>query len=493
MHSGAASQGGGWWQGCGAAYGEAEGCADDDRGEDELKLTTSRGLAVGSWYTGLILCVAPSPMVQIPLSRACLLYNETGCWVAKPDIDAYLEQLQAWRGPFDDVEATINRSKLEPFCPAWCEAISGCCVVGHGNANEIVRLSAPDAAVLGLTTNGGVLRMSRMLGKDDHVASSTILTYRLGELGVGPRVHAAWIESGVCAGASAAQIRANPLLAFESSRAKCTTEESSKLKLFLVAEPFMPLYQLLTLVNGSQSALRGASGLRLEDELIGHFRQLAELGLLFVDAHAGNVLVRPATYTRHHLRSGYMADAWDATHHGWNPQPWERFAAQAWESRLTDFDRGLVPTATDLNIDCRMLLMLTQMALTIARFRFGPRAAFQSEIRRLVALPTVWEDGCANALGFNQTEGQAPAPHRRHDTRAASNQLQRFVFHAFAISQSLSKDPADVSVELGWTHRSPKRLVLGRKRLVDLVLVREDVIQTFPELQWRWSSGLPPL
>ena len=43
-------------------------------------------------------------------------------WVAKPDIDAYLEQLQAWRGPFDDVEATINRSKLEPFCPAWCEA-----------------------------------------------------------------------------------------------------------------------------------------------------------------------------------------------------------------------------------------------------------------------------------------------------------------------------------------------------------------------------------
>ena len=130
--------------------------------------------------------------------------------------------------------------------------------MGHGNANELVRLSAPDAAVLGLTTNGGVLRMSRMLGKDDHVASSTILTYRLGELGVGPRVHAAWIESGVCAGASAAQIRANPLLAFESSRAKCTTEESSKLKLFLVAEPFMPLYQLLTLVNGSQSALRGA-------------------------------------------------------------------------------------------------------------------------------------------------------------------------------------------------------------------------------------------
>ena len=437
-------------------------------------------------------------MVHIPLSRACLLYNETGCWVAKPDIDAYLEQLQAWRGPFDDVEATINRSKLEPFCPAWCEAISGCCVVGHGNANELVRLSAPDAAVLGLTTNGGVLRMSRMLGKDDHVASSTILTYRLGELGVGPRVHAAWIESGVCAGASAAQIRANPLLAFESSRAKCTTEESSKLKLFLVAEPFMPLYQLLTLVNGSQSALRGAGGLRLEDELIGHFRQLAELGLLFVDAHAGNVLVRPATYTRHHLRSGYMADAWDATHHGWNPQPWERFAAQAWESRLTDFDRGLVPTATDLNIDCRMLLMLTQMALTIARFRFGPRAAFQSEIRRLVALPTVWEDGCANALGFNQTEGQAPAPRRRHDTRAASNQLQRFVFHAFAISQSLSKDPADVSVELGRNPRPPKgcsgegwsrRWPYCRWRFSQ----REDVIQTFPELQWRWSSGLPPL
>ena len=69
------------------------------------------------------------------------------------------------------------------------------------------------------------------------------------------------------------------------------------------------------------------------DDLISDFLLVPLLGLLFVDAHAGNVLVRPATYTRHHLRSGYMADAWDATHHGWNPQPWERFAAQAWESR----------------------------------------------------------------------------------------------------------------------------------------------------------------
>jgi hypothetical protein len=27
MYSGAASQGGGWWQGCGVAYGKAEGSA----------------------------------------------------------------------------------------------------------------------------------------------------------------------------------------------------------------------------------------------------------------------------------------------------------------------------------------------------------------------------------------------------------------------------------------------------------------------------------
>ena len=50
MHSGAASQGGGWWQGCGVAYGEAEGSADDDR-EDELKLKSrARGHCV-LWYT----------------------------------------------------------------------------------------------------------------------------------------------------------------------------------------------------------------------------------------------------------------------------------------------------------------------------------------------------------------------------------------------------------------------------------------------------------
>ena len=50
MYSGAASQGGGWWQGCGVAYGKAEGSADDDR-EDELKLKSRARATVCSWYT----------------------------------------------------------------------------------------------------------------------------------------------------------------------------------------------------------------------------------------------------------------------------------------------------------------------------------------------------------------------------------------------------------------------------------------------------------
>ena len=51
----------------------------------------------------------------------CLLYNATGCWIDRPGVNAYLEQLRR-SGPFNDILATINRSKHEPFCPAWCEA-----------------------------------------------------------------------------------------------------------------------------------------------------------------------------------------------------------------------------------------------------------------------------------------------------------------------------------------------------------------------------------
>ena len=138
--------------------------------------------------------------------------------------------------------------------------------------------------------------------------------------------------------------------------------------------------------------------------------------------------------------------------------------------------------------------MLTQMALTIARFRFGHGPPSRARSRQQ-ALPTA-EDGCANALGFNQTEGCA-APRRRHDTRAASNQLQRFVFHAFAISQSLSNNP--VMFPLNWVGTRARPWDAWRRMATQMadcrwrVSQREDVIQTFPELQWRWSSGLPPL
>ena len=292
-------------------------------------------------------------------------------------------------------------------------------------------------------------------------AEGAVLAYQLGELGIGPRVHAAWIEDGVCTMANRAALRANPLLAYESSHTKCGAATSSKFKIYSVSEPFVPLPTLLRLVNGSQSALRGASGLSLEEELVGHVRQIAELGLLFLDTHAGNVLVRPAGYTRHHL------------------------AAQAWESRLTDFDRQsgdnlrsrLIIPAPGLNADCRQALMLTTMALSIScRKNEGPRAAFQSESGRLAALPTVWGDGCADALGFvglpSVTERLPP---RLNSAGAAHDELKHFGYHT------------PIMIKSECQH------YFGGTPIGFAAPDGTSSLSIFAALQRRWESGLPPL
>ena len=247
--------------------------------------------------------------------------------------------------------------------------------------------------------------------------------------------------------------RANPLLAFESSRAKCTTEERSSSS----SSPSRSS-PVRTSADARQRlaerAARTCRSLRLEDELIGHFRQLAELGLLFVDAHAGNVLVRPATYTRHHLRSGYMVGRM-----GRDPSWMESAAmgacgvergraADRLRSRArADSDRPehRLPDAADAHADGAHDCALRARATGRLPER-DPAAGGASDG------VGGWMRECA---GVQPDRGPSATPRRRHDTRAASNQLQRFVFHAFAISQSLSKDPADVSVELGRNPRPP--------------------------------------
>ena len=181
-------------------------------------------------------------------------------------------------------------------------------------------------------------------------------------------------------------------------------------------------------------------------------------GLLFLDTHAGNVLVRPAGYTRHHL------------------------AAQAWESRLTDFDRQsldrsrLIITAPGLNVDCRQALMLTTMALSIScRKDEGPRAAFQSEIGRLAALPAVWEDGCADALGFvrlpSVTKRLPPCLHSAESARAAHDEMKTFKTHASILFDHCEHYFGGTPI--GFAGKSS--------------------LSIFAALQRRWESGLPPL
>ena len=372
----------------------------------------------------------------------CLLLNATGCWVDGAAVDSYGLKLR-WRGPFENLTATRARSKLEPFCPPWCEAIDGCCGVHRGQANSMTRLSAVDAAVLGLATHGGMLRsgdcLANTAGRIDLTVQSALLAFHFGELGIAPRVHAAWLGDAGC---------------------------SSHTRLSMVTEPYLRLRTLLSLSNGTRTALRGASGLTLEQQLVGHVRGIAELGCLFLDLHEDNVLVRPASYTRHHLSTGFAAPAWEGA------APWERFAAQAWESRLTDFDRQFVLPASRMDVDCTTFLMLGQLAMLLSCSE-NPRVAFRSEIARLAALPSVQSGRCA-AL-FNASTG--PPESLSYGTMRTLKKFEEH-FHKLLLKPGLKK-------------RSATRLDAASRMLY--YGSTHCPAATLDALRLRWDSGLPPL
>lgn len=189
----------------------------------------------------------------------------------------------------------------------------------------------------------------------------------------------------------------------------------------MIAEPYTSLLKLLVITNKSHTALRGTNGTRLEQQLIEHVRRIANIGCLFLDMHAGNVLVRSLTNMNGHHQRG--------------------IAAEAWDSRLTDFDRRLVLTVPELSVNCRQLMMLSLLALMIACSPY-PRAAFEHEIRRLAALPSLQaEPWCVAVLGIrdihpnvsqvalsqfnNGSGGRAIAEFRQHHQTMMMGMLTR--------------------------------------------------------------------
>ena len=94
----------------------------------------------------------------------------------------------------------------------------------------MTRLSAVDAAVLGLATHGGMLRsgdcLANTAGRIDLTAQSALLAFHFGELGIAPRVHAAWLGDAGCSSRSAVRASASPgcRVAFRtpSARARST-------------------------------------------------------------------------------------------------------------------------------------------------------------------------------------------------------------------------------------------------------------------------------
>ena len=121
--------------------------------------------------------------------------------------------------------------------------------------------------------------------------------------------------------------------------------------------------------------------------------------------------------------------------------------------------------------------MLTTMALSIScRKNEGPRAAFQSEIGRLAALPTVWEDGCADALGFVRLPSVTERlPPRLNSAGTAHDELKHFGYHT------------PIMIKSECQH------YFGGTPIGFAAPDGNSSLSIFAALQRRWESGLPPL
>lgn len=227
--------------------------------------------------------------------------------------------------------------------------------------------------------------------------------------------------------------------------------KAKSVQLHMVAEPYMPLNKLLKITNTSKARF-----VRLEQQLMEHVRGVADLGLLLLDLHSGNVLVRPSINTSSHRQ-------------------WGIAAAEAWDSRLTDFDRRMILPVPELSVNCRQLLMLSGLALNIACHPW-PRAAFSHEIRRLAALPILQaEPWCAAALGIpraavhSNVSRVAPVP---SNSGSGGRAIAEFIAHHQTVVGNMLK---------------------REKNYGDTDRPYECRGRMFGALRRRWEKGLSPL
>ena len=210
--------------------------------------------------------------------------------------------------PFDSLEETLSHAR-STSCPARCGGHSTCCKL-KGHANKLTRLTGKDAARFNARTV--ILRttkLTRASEETDKLVQAAFLAKVMGNIGVGPKVHAQWLSTN-------------------------TSQVS------VVMEELTPLTMIL---NQTQQSLKG-----VQDSLLRHFDTVARLGIILLDAHAGNVLV------------SQRADG-------------------DYDTRLTDFDMKFVLQAEYLTLPCRKLIMVALFSLVLSCGR-KPRQAFSNVI-----------------------------------------------------------------------------------------------------------------
>ena len=214
----------------------------------------------------------------------------------------------------------------------------------EGNDNVLVRLSEADASEIGQRKamlrieKARSFRKKRSFGeKGAHdSAQSTFLAYQLGEAGVAPRVLAAWM----------------PLDA----------RGHQALPMHTVSELFDT--SLLKQISKTNESVVGAA-----QALLHHIDFIANLGLILLDLHPGNVLLRRRDDGR-------------------------------WDARLTDVDVKFVIHAPDWSPICRKLVMLSILAVTFVCGKY-PRTAFQNEIASLANTTSVRVQHCGAVREFD--------------------------------------------------------------------------------------------
>ena len=226
--------------------------------------------------------------------------------------------------------------------------MTGAASIANGSCHEYLRLAPSVAArVAGDSSAGLVLRRSWRSGAPCHgTANDTIreswLTWKLGEMGIAPRVHAMWLT---------------PLHSFLFVIVEAYTMTLEEL--VLEAAPSSSLRDSPITHTAAAAATASAAAADLggvQAQLESHWGRVARLGVLLTDIKMRNQVVRRAAAP---VGPATGAVSWGAS----------------WEVRLVDFevDHGLaavdpleLPPELPQSASCLELIMLTISAGTFA-------------------------------------------------------------------------------------------------------------------------------